>query len=557
MYSKMKNVSIIISGILVLSVSACKDYLEEENFSSIVANDLYATESGYEGLVNSCYSYLRDIYGGDVWVFCAGTDMYVEGLNSQPDGLSEYNSLNPTDYYVTAFYRSLYRSIQLCNTAISYSSTTEQFDALPQRIAEVRFLRALDYFELVQHFGGVSLVTGMVDEPVVEYSRSSAEEIYDFIITEMKEVMEVLPEETSDFGRATKRAVNHYLAKIYLTRGYETFGSASDFTDAVSYADAAIGGQGLSLTYEEVFTPGNENNEEILFSVQYGPESVIDKFRDGNTQNYWYGCYLGGKGNEDGYPSRSENLAPTMYVFDLYTEFDSRWEASFMTVIYERYYDYFDRPGDLNQMVATEYYPQSWELDGVDDWIAESPLRADVTVFPYSEEWQASHSTYEDRATPTVKKFDDPTSVFSYAGSSTRDIFLARLGETYLIAAEAYFKSGNSAKAAERMNVVRTRAAKPGDETQMQLSAGDISIDKILDERALELLGEYHRWEDLKRTGTLVERTQLYNRDIKDWFDNGTNPFMGTDGNLKILRPIPQEALDLNKNEDFTQNPGY
>jgi hypothetical protein len=109
-----------------------------------------------------------------------------------------------------------------------------------------------------------------------------------------------------------------------------------------------------------------------------------------------------------------------------------------------------------------------------------------------------------------------------------------------------------------RINAVRTRAAKPGKVAEMQVSEADVDIDFILDERGRELLGEYDRWADLKRTGKLQERTQLYNRDIKrKYFDNGIDPFEGTDGQLKLFRPIPQRALDLNQNDGFKQNAGY
>jgi starch-binding outer membrane protein, SusD/RagB family len=90
----------------------------------------------------------------------------------------------------------------------------------------------------------------------------------------------------------------------------------------------------------------------------------------------------------------------------------------------------------------------------------------------------------------------------------------------------------------------------------MQIGAGDVTINFILDERARELAGEYHRWFDLKRTGTLIERTRLYNRDIRNWFNVGIDPFLGTGGQNKILRPIPQAALILNEAE-VQQNPGY
>ena len=91
----------------------------------------------------------------------------------------------------------------------------------------------------------------------------------------------------------------------------------------------------------------------------------------------------------------------------------------------------------------------------------------------------------------------------------------------------------------------------------MAITAANVNIDFILDERAREMVGEYERWFDLKRTGTLVERTRLYNRDIKtNWFDKGINPFAGVGGALKLLRPIPSRAIDLNAGS-FAQNPGY
>ncbi len=151
----------------------------------------------------------------------------------------------------------------------------------------------------------------------------------------------------------------------------------------------------------------------------------------------------------------------------------------------------------------------------------------------------------------------DPTRPALNEERGQRDWVIARFAETYLLVAEALVRDGKAAEAVEYINTVRRRAAKPGvDPASMNVTAAQVDLDFILDERARELAGEQLRWFDLKRTGTLVERTRLYNRDIRNWFNRGINPFEGTGGALKILRPIPARALLLNEGE-FEQNPGY
>jgi hypothetical protein len=128
-----------------------------------------------------------------------------------------------------------------------------------------------------------------------------------------------------------------------------------------------------------------------------------------------------------------------------------------------------------------------------------------------------------------------------------------RLAETYLIAAEARLRNGEPGIARQHVNTVRDRAARPdenGDKSANQaalraLVPDPITIDFILDERGRELLGEMHRWFDLVRTGTLVERVRAH------------NPFGGP--NIQehhALRPIPQDQIDRTSTE-FPQNPGY
>ena len=141
----------------------------------------------------------------------------------------------------------------------------------------------------------------------------------------------------------------------------------------------------------------------------------------------------------------------------------------------------------------------------------------------------------------------DPTRASLNEAQSARDVFVIRLAEVYLIAAEAQMKLGNLQAAADYVNVLRTRAAKAGKAAAMQITSTQVTLDFILDERARELAGEQIRWFDLKRTGKLLERTRA------DAPDNAVNI-----QDYHVLRPIPQTQLDAVTNKsEFAQNQGY
>lgn len=538
----MKKIFIFI-GLIGFLLTGCSDYIEEENLSNVNADDYYQTQSGFETLVNAAYSSLRDIYGGAPWMFCAGTDMYVEGRQPQPVGLSEYRFLTPSEDEVLPLYKNCYQSVQACNIGLKYSQDTEQFEELDSRIGEMKFIRANAYFLLVQSYGGVALVTEMIDEPLTELDRESAETIYKFIISELEEARNLV--EDVDFaGRVTRRAVTNLLAKVHLTRAYEDFAASDDFSKAASYADEAIGGQLLTISFHDLWWPGNEDNEEVIFSVQYSPNSISAAPTElGHSQCSYFGPYMGGNEVAGDAPWRSYNLCPTMYLLDLYNADDTRWEGTFMTTVYDAYYDYY-RVEDHSTLTVKHYYARPWESTPADSaaYVAQHP----GAVYHYYDDLEASKSSALDYQTIAIRKFDDPNAAFSSSGTvSTRDLILARVAETYLVAAEAYLQTDRPQLAVERVNEVRRRAGVD------EITTAEISIDFILDERARELAGEYYRWFDLKRTGTLIDRCVQYNKDIEsaDWF-------VGNGGNLKILRPIPQDVLDLNHG-NYPQNPAY
>lgn len=546
--------TIFILGVVATLFGSCSDFIEEESLSFVTADETYTTASGFQLLVNTNYAWQKGIYGGDPWLFVAGTDMYAEGRTAEPAGLSQYSQLIPSAEGVDQLYTTCYQLIQSVNKTVYYSTITEQNAKVPILVGEARFLRANAYFLLVQTYGGVPLVTENFATPApLQFDRNTAEEIYDFIIKELEaSLASVETAAYSSTGRVNKRAVNDLLAKVYLTRGYETFGKATDFATAATYADAAIAGQSLIIPYGQLFTPTTDLNAETIFSVQYDPASTATSPTTlGNKQFYYFSSYLGGSETNGGAPLRSYNLCPTAYALGLYTKEDSRWAATFMTVVYERYYDFY-RVADQSTLKIKHFYSPKW-FTAADKatWMTDNAAKL-ATGFVYHD-WGTYDAAYTliknlDYQTIPVKKFDDPalTTPASTGPVSTRDIITARLGETYLVAAEAYLKAGNSATGLQRLNAVRTRAG------VTPATAGEFNIDYILDERGREMLGEYTRWFDLKRTGKLVERTVKYNYKITN-----ASQFSGNNGQQKILRPIPQTVIDLNQNKNFPQNPAY
>ncbi|MEN2398835.1 RagB/SusD family nutrient uptake outer membrane protein [Flavobacterium sp. MC2016-06] len=557
----MKKI-IVMLGMVATTLGSCSNYIEEESLSNVPADATYKTASGFQLLVNANYAWLKGIYGGNPWLFCSGTDMYAEGRTPEPAGLSQYTLLIPSSTNVEDLYNSCYQEIQSVNKTVYYSTITEQTTNLNSLVGEAKYLRANAYFLLVQTYGGVPIVLDNITTPVLSFHRNTAEEVYTQIIADLEaSLASVGTGAYATTGRVNKRAVQDLLAKVYLTKGYETFGTPADFTKAAAYADDAIAGQALNLAFDQLFKPGNDLNVETIFSVQYDKASTsTNPTKLGNNQFYYFSSYLGGA--ETGAPLRSYNLCPTSYALGLYEKGDKRWDATFMTEILEGpettngvtktilYYPYY-RSTNPSALKVRHFYAPKWftPADRTAWETANASRKAATFVYHPWGEYSAEYTLIKnlDCYTIPVKKFDDPdpTTPSSTGPVSTRDIIVSRLGETYLVAAEAYLKAGVPTTGLARLNEVRRRAG------VANALIGEFNIDYILDERGRELLGEYHRWFDLKRTGTLVARASAYNYKVK------AANFVGVGGQLKILRPIPQLALDLNQNKDFPQNPGY
>jgi hypothetical protein len=129
----------------------------------------------------------------------------------------------------------------------------------------------------------------------------------------------------------------------------------------------------------------------------------------------------------------------------------------------------------------------------------------------------------------------------NFINGYTKDQYVMRLPETYLLRAEAYLAKGDKASAAADINVIRTRAKAP------LATANDITLDYILDERVRELYGEEYRMLTLMRLGLVFDR-------VKKYGDVNQRASVAAHNNLL---PIPQGEIDKNNGAKLTQNPGY
>ena len=154
---------------------------------------------------------------------------------------------------------------------------------------------------------------------------------------------------------------------------------------------------------------------------------------------------------------------------------------------------------------------------------------------------------YSASLSPAMFKYFD-TKRANLNFPSIRPVIAYRLAETYLVAAEAAFMTGKLAEAVAYINTIRERAAYPtGNPVSMRITATNLSIDFILDERTRELCGELVRWFDLVRTGKLIDRVKLYNPEA------GPNILP-----KHTLRPIPQAQIDAVVTGDpYAQNAGW
>lgn len=606
---KMKITKSILMAITLVALSAqsCKDYLDEQLVSGVAAGSYYSTPAGLEDGADAAYSFLREIYSNEraysLTIF--GTDTHTNGADGGWKSFNYYdNGLNPGAGILLESWTFLYQGINQTNAIIQRAPEVVGINDATRtiRIAEMRFLRAFYYFYLVRTWGDVHFSLEETLEPEVTANKTAQSTIYaEGIIPDLEFAIANLPASQSQYGRATKPAAEFLLGQVYLTRGYQAFGSANDFVQAEDLLGNVIEDYSFALlpSHKDLWNQDNQLNSEVIWAIQYSTDLILNGGTGvGNRGHLYFGMEYDIQPGmirdiANGRPFKRFRL--TDYMIDQWAAArpnDQRYEDTYKHVWYcndnrtsgnsiplwkQVHVDKGAKKADGSLVTAADVGKRRFELGdtalfipgpGQDaKWLGDEKLKVRYTVItqqkasypastlPTSDPnyYPSDPFFYNERLFPTIAKFFDPRRPAIQHEQGSRDWFVMRLADAYLLRAEARHNSGNNAGAAEDINVVRTRAAKPGKVAEMQITAGDVTIDRILLERAFEMDAEQMRWFDLARTGKLVERVTLYNAQAHV---GGTLAGAANIKDFHIHRPIPQAQSDRTLG-GYPQNEGY
>jgi hypothetical protein len=267
------KVNTSILGLMCILVSGCSGFLDLAPIDATNVQNFYRNASDMQAAVTAAYGMLTSAgeYGYayyNVSEVRSDNTMNWEGGGNLPDAELDQFKMASTNEIIRLMWVDTYRGILASNTVLDHIDGAQMDEALRKRfVGEARFLRALQYFNLVRTFGDVPLVlseTKSVDDGY-RHTRAATSDVYAQIVADLTAAEQDLPVSYSgnDIGRATRGAAKALLGKVYLTTG--------DFAKAAAKLKEVIdqGSYGLLDDYAALWPVANANNEESIFEVQF------------------------------------------------------------------------------------------------------------------------------------------------------------------------------------------------------------------------------------------------------------------------------------------------
>jgi hypothetical protein len=513
----MKRIQLIITGFLLTGAMACKkDFIQLIPVDTYTAGNFYKTEAQFQSAIVAAYAPLRDVLVNDYFT----SEMHSDNTIYQPyddQGTAYSQRRNIADFtntstnaYANATWQHSYTGISRANIIIESLQKPDITisDSVRKSVdGQAKFLRALNYYKLVQLYGALPLFLKMItnaEDALIP--RTGVDSVYSQIIADAQDaVNELAPPKFPQTGIATKGAATMLLADVYAMK--------KRWSDAEALLNT-LPAMGYSLypNYADAFLPANNNGNESLFAIQFlggtgtgaTPNVITLHFlpRSNDTK------LLTGIAKLDNTGSGGWNTPSSDLIAD-YETGDQRLDASIGIIEGTIYGNHFLTYTNVKSVV--NYTPASG-LVGI----------------------------------PYIKKYLH--SPLPAATGSSDDFPVYRYSEALLLLAEAMNEQGRTGDALVPLNKVRARAGLGAITTTNQAQVRSI----IWHERRVELAFEDHRWEDLLRSGNALAVINAFGVKVRAELS-----YLPSDSHVvndhNLLFPIPQSDLDLNPK--LTPNP--
>ena len=499
-------------GAAILAAPSCTN-LDETVYDTIPSSEFGTTQAQINSIIAPIYSELKGVWCGDF--FCMieeASDMAMSPTRIGGDwwdGGYHMEMKRRTWTYMNSLIKNSWNEcmdgIATCNMVYHMVSQNEAMDEAQkaQTFAEIRGVRAYWVYMLVDNFGNAPLVTdfGSTELPKM----SSRAELFNFVVTELNDIKDVLPEKSdATYGKFTKGAAYTLLAKMYLNA--EEWVGTPMWTETISACDAVLAmDYSLEGDWKTNFQPNNQISNEAILAIPYSA-TVGGFYIHTRSLHYKDPIALGfSKGTWNGISANPD------YVKEFDTE-DPRFEGSFLigemidpatgkVIITDHGRDLIHTI-DYNMMSTDKY-------DGI--W-GEVQQEEGARVNKWTYEAGMNNTDMEN------------------------DYHIFRLADVYLMKAEAIVRNGgDNTVATELVNAVRSRAYQDTDHNY-----ANVDLEKIYKERRFEFAWELMSRQDQIRFGKFDDPGYLLPETTPDY---------------KKLFPVPYAAWQ--SNNGLVQNPGY
>lgn len=566
----------LLSAALVVG---CKDTFLEVAPNGQLTNALLTSKAGLEGSLMGVYSMLNGrgfsrLASSSNWVY--GSILGGDANKGTESG--DYGAINPIQRFETIAsagdvedtWKAKYEGISRANAVIRLLATADASVSAADKariLAEAKFLRGHYYFELKRLFNYAPYVDESVDYGTGIEKIKNDSDLWPKIEADLKAAMDALPATQVSAGRANKWAAAAYLAKVYMYQ--KKYTDAKALYDQIITSGTNANGKKYSLVakYADVFNAAYDNNEESVFAIQAAANTgSVNNANPENDLNFPYGG-AAAPGGCCGFFQPS---------FELVNSF--RTDANGLPLLDGSYNSTANAvKNDYGLQSKDAFTPDAGNLDprldhsvgrrglpylDYGDFPGADWIRSQAYAGPYSAKKFVYYKSQEGTLT------DGSSWTRGYAAMNYNII---RYADVLLMAAEAEVEVGSLAKAAEYVNLVRSRAANKAG--WVTTAAGSAAAKYVIAnyatfaskaaataavrfERKLELSGEGHRFFDLVRWGVAATEINNYLTYEGGILKVALGGAKFTAGKSEYL-PIPATQIDRQGSSILKQNPGY